>query len=82
MNKILEEFGEIDVKLMKIINIGLIFSFGVGMIGLILLLTYNTYFVTYDFFEAGFILIRTSFAFAAQLIGCGFLSDKLIKNKI
>lgn len=82
MKRFITEFSEIDEKVMKIINRGLLFSFGVGILGVLFLLTYNTHFVTYDFYEGGFILIKTGLIFASQFIGCGFVVDKLIKNKV
>ena len=82
MKKIFTEFIEIDTKIMKIINRGLLFSFVVGILGVLFLLTYNTHFVAYDFYQGGFILVKTGLIFAAQFIGCGFVVDKLTKNKV
>lgn len=73
--------NEFNQKVMKIINKGLLFSLGIGIIGLLLILTYNTYSVTYDIYEGGFILVKTAFAFAAQFVGFGIATNRLIKEK-
>ncbi len=82
MKKILSEIKQINKKVIKIINYGFTFCFAVSIIGLLLMLTYNTYSVSYDFFKAGIILIRTSILFAAQFVACGFIMDRLKKGKI
>ena len=80
--KILIEINEIDDRIFKIINMGLAFSLIVGILGILLLHTYNTYPVSYDFYKGGLILIKTSFVFSAQFIASGFITDKLLKGKI
>ncbi len=79
---ILNKLLPIDKKIMKIINRGLWISLIIGVIGIFLILAYNTYSVTYDFYEGGFILIKTGLAFAAELIGLGIATNKLIKEKV
>ncbi len=82
MEKILKEFDEIDNRIMRYINIGLSISFGICALGIVCLLIYNKYGVSYDTYNCGLILIKTGIIFVAQCFGCGFVTDKLIKNKI
>ncbi len=81
IKKVLKELKEMDTSIMKVINNGFIFSFAIGVLGMLLLLTYNTYSVSYDIYQGGMILVRTGFIFAAQFLGCGFVVDKLNKGK-
>ena len=62
---------KIDKKIATIVNAGLLLSLVIGIIGVILIFTYNEYRLVYDFYKAGFILIKTSIIFAAQFIACG-----------
>ncbi|MBR6034001.1 MAG: hypothetical protein IKP28_04630 [Clostridia bacterium] len=82
MKKFLEEICNINCRIMNIVNRGLFFSFFIGIIGILLLLTYNTYSVSYDFFDGGIILIRTSILFGTDFFICGFIIDKIIKGKM
>lgn len=82
IKNILKELGGIDEKVMKVINKGLMVSFFIALMGILLLLTYNTYSVNYDFFEGGFILVKTGLAFGAQFIGCGLGINQIIKEKM
>lgn len=82
IKKILGEIKEMDNSIMKFMNNGLLFSFAIEVLGLILLLTYNTYSVSYDIYQGGFILIKTGIIFAAEILGCGFVVDKLNKGKV
>ena len=82
MKNFLEETCDISISIMNIINRGLLFSFFIGIIGILLLLTYNTYSVSYDFFEGGIILIRTSILFGTEFFICGFIIDKILKGKM
>ena len=79
MKKVLLDILEIDTKIMKIVNVGMVFSYILGVIGALFLLTYNTYKVSYDCFKAGVILTKTAMAFAAQFIACGIALNKIKK---
>ena len=81
IKKILGEINEIDNSIMKLMNNGFIFSFAIGILGILFLLTYNTYSVSYDIYQGGFILVKTGLIFAAEILGCGFVVDKLNKNR-
>ncbi len=81
IKKVLIELKELDNSIIKIMNNGFAFCFGIGIIGIVLLLTYNTYSVSYDIYKAGFILVKTSIIFAAQFFACGFVANKLRKGK-
>ena len=79
---ILDELKNIDKTIIKYISSGVKMSFGLCIIGIILLLSYNRLGFTYDIYKGGFILIRTGIIFASQCLGCGFITDKLKKNII
>ncbi len=68
MRKIITEINKIDKKIMQMINIGIIISFAISLIGIFFLITYNTYDVPYIFFEGGLILVKTGFNLAARNI--------------
>jgi len=80
IKQIIKEIESIDIKVIKIINYGFLGAFAIGIMGLIMLLGYNTYGLNYDIYEAGMLLIRTGFIFAAESFACGFLFDKLNKQ--
>ena len=82
LKKIIDEIKEMDISIMKMVNNGLFFSFSIGILGLLLLLTYNTYSVSYDIYQGGFILVKTGLIFAAEILGCGFVVDKLNKGRV
>ena len=82
VKKILNEFEKIDNRILKIVNIGLIISLIIGVIGSCLILTYNTYATSYDYYKAGFILIKTAITFSAQFIACGLAFNEIIKEKV
>ena len=79
---LLNEFKQIDDKIMKMINIGLGISLLIGTIGIALILIYNSYSCSYDTFKAGFILIKTSLTFSAQFVACGLGCNKIRKERI
>ena len=78
---ILKGLDNVNYRIIKIVNIGLCVSLITGLIGILLILTYNTYSVTYDYYKAGFILIRMSLLFSAQFLACGLAFQKIIKER-
>ena len=82
VKEILSLLFRMDEKILKIVNFGLLISLLLGLIGIMLVLTYDTYQVKYDFYRAGYILIQTSFVFAAQFIGCGMVFEKILNREI
>lgn len=82
IKKLLGELKEVDNSIMKIMNYGFLFSFAVSILGALLLLTYNTYCVSYDIYQGGLILIKTGLTFVAQFLACGFVVDKWNKGKV
>ena len=82
--KIINSFNNLD-KLTKIImSNGLIFSAFIGLVAIVLLVTYNFSF-TFTFpilFTIGFVLFRLSLIFGIEFVICGFVVDGIKKQMI
>ena len=74
---IIHELETIDEKVMKIINYGFLFSFMIAAVGIIFILNYNLYEFEYEIYEAGELLIKAGFNFAAICLASGFVFDKI-----
>lgn len=80
INNILNIFKNLD-KLTKIImKNGLKFCFMIGIISLIILVTYNLSFTVPILFNIGFILFKLSLIFGVEFIICGFAVDIIKKG--
>lgn len=64
-------------QVFKIVNYGFGISFSFCLIGILLLLVYNTYPSSYDFYQGGLILFKTGISFIATFLACGIVFDKL-----
>ena len=73
--KIINSFNNLD-KLTKIImSNGLIFSAFIGLVAIVLLVTYNFSFTFPILFTIGFVLFRLSLIFGIEFVICGFVVD-------
>lgn len=72
--------SNMNSKIFKIVNFGFGFSFFVCLIGILFLLTYNTYPTSYDFYQGGLILFKTGISFIAIFLCCGIAFNKLKKD--
>ena len=80
--KIINSFNNLD-KLTKIImSNGLIFSAFIGLVALVLLVTYNFSFTFPILFTIGFVLFRLSLIFGIEFVICGFVVDGIKKQMI
>lgn len=79
INNILNAFKNLDKLAKVILNNGLKFCFVLGIISLIILVTYNLSFTIPILFNIGFILFKLSLIFGVEFIICGFAVDR-IKN--
>lgn len=69
----------IDKKIVHIIEKGFLFSSFICLMGIILLLLHNYFFISFELLEASMILFQTSIFFAVQFLICGFAFDKILK---
>ena len=80
--KIINYFNNLD-KLTKIImSNGLIFSAFIGLVAIVLLVTYNFSFTFPILFTIGFVLFRLSLIFGIEFVICGFVVDGIKKQMI
>ena len=80
--KIINSFNNLD-KLTKIImSNGLIFSAFIGLVAIVLLVTYNFSFTFPILFTIGFVLFRLSLIFGIEFVICGIVVDGIKKQLI
>lgn len=80
INNILNSFKNLDKLVKKIMKQGLKFCSILGMIALIILVTYNLSFTLPILFTIGIILFRLSLIFGVEFIICGFAADRIKKQ--
>lgn len=80
INNILNSFKNLDKLAKKIMKQGLKFCSILGMIALIILVTYNLSFTLPILFTIGIILFRLSLIFGVEFIICGFAADRIKKQ--
>ena len=82
VNNIINSFKNLDTLVKRIMKIGLKFCSILGIISLIILVTYNISFTIPIVFTIGFILFKLSLIFGVEFIICGFAIDKIKKQLI
>lgn len=82
VNKIINNFNDLDKLVKRIMKIGLKFCAILGIISLIILITYNLSFTIPILFTIGFILFKLSLTFGIEFVICGFVADKIKKQMI
>lgn len=80
INNIINSFKNLDKLVKKIMKIGLKFCSILGMISLIILVTYNLSFTIPIVFTIGLILFKLSLIFGVEFIICGFAVDRIKKQ--
>ena len=80
INNIINSFKNLDKLVKKIMKIGLKFCSILGMISLIILVTYNLSFTIPIVFTIGLILFKLSLIFGVEFIICGFAADRIKKQ--
>ena len=78
---IISYINDIDKKILKLIKNGLIFSFIICTIAIIILLTYLFSFENLLVFAVGFGLLRLAVNIAVEFIVCGLAVDIITKGK-
>lgn len=72
----------LDKKVIKIMNIGFLFSFILSIISALSLFTYETFYRIPTLFYSGISLFRTSLMFACMFFICGIGFDSIKKERI
>lgn len=70
----------LDKKVLKIMHIGFIFSFILGIISALFLFTYQTFYSLPNLFYGGISLFRASLMFACMFFICGIGFDSIKKE--
>ena len=82
LNIIKNSYKNLDKLAKVIMKQGSRFCSIVGVISLIILVTYNFSFTIPVLFSIGFILLRLSFIFGIEFVICGFVVDGIKKQII
>jgi hypothetical protein len=71
INMLFNEFKNLDIKIIKLMKIGFIFSFILCILSSSILYTYEFFYSLPILFYIGFSLFRTSLSFAVTFFICG-----------
>ena len=82
IKKVIDSINNIDKKIMKIIILGLKFSFVICVISCIISLYYISNPISHILYNSGIILFKTGLTFASAFFVCGFAMDKIKKQTI
>lgn len=77
IKNIINNFKDLNKLTKVIMKNGLRFCYILGIISLIILVTYNFSFTTPIVFSIGFILFKLSLIFGVEFIICGVVVDKI-----
>ena len=80
INNIINSFKNLDKLVRQIMKIGLKFCSILGILSLIILVTYNLSFTIPIVFTIGLILFKLSLIFGVEFIICGFAADRIKKQ--
>ena len=80
--KIVEYFKNLDRLVKVIMKNGLAFCSILGIISLIILVTYNLSFTSPFLYFIGFSLFKVSLIFEIEFVICGFAADKIKKQMV
>lgn len=81
MNQLLAEFKKMDHTIIELMKSGVKSSFGISILSMIILLTYDFIYASPTIYYIGLSLFRTSLFFMVGFIICGFAFHK-IKNEL
>ena len=81
IDKLINNIKEIDEPIVRVMIKGFRFSACICTLSLIILLTYYTYPISHISLDSGLILFRTGLFFAVGFFVCGFVIDKIKKEK-
>lgn len=80
INFIFNKIKNLDIKIYKIMKKGLLFSFFISIISLIMLVTYQLFYTVPDLFYIGISLFETSLFFAIMFFICALAFDTIEKE--
>ena len=80
INKLIDSIKSIDKKILKIMSLGLKFSFIICIISCMISLYYILNPISHILFNSGIILFKTGLTFASAFFICGFAMDKIKKQ--
>jgi len=80
IKELIDSINNIDKKIIKIMILGLKFSFIVCVISCIISLYYILNPISHILYNSGIILFKTGLAFASAFFVCGFAVDKIKKQ--
>ncbi len=75
-------YKNLDVKTLKILKSGLIFSFIICLLSIFLLLSYIFFFAFPTIYYIGLLMFQLSLSFAIEFIICAIVVDSIKKNII
>ena len=82
IKKVIDSINNIDKKIMKIIILGLKFSFVICVISCIISLYYISNPISHILYNSGIILFKTGLTFASAFLVCAFAIDKIKKQMV
>ncbi len=81
MKQLLLEFKNIDCSILKLMKLGIKFSFLISIISIIILFTYDFIYTSPSTYYIGISLFKSSLFFMVGFVICGFAFSK-IKNEL
>jgi len=82
IKKLIDNIKNIDKNVLKIMNIGLRFSFMICIISCAVSLYYISNPISHILYNSGIILFKTGLTFASACFVCAFAMDKIKKQTI
>ena len=82
IKKILEDISTIDKPILKVMKIGLMLSFVFCIISIAILYIYVLNPISYTTYEIGTLLFKNGLFLFVDFFMCGFICDKLRKQRI
>ena len=82
MKSIINSFKNLDKLTYKIMKYGLKACFGICIISIIILFTYQTLFTSPSLYHIGLSLFKLSLTFSIEFIICGIVVDSIKKQII
>ena len=82
IKKFINTYKNLDVKTLKILKSGLIFSFIICLLSIFLLLSYIFFFAFPTIYYIGLLMFQLSLSFAIEFIICAIVVDFIKKNII
>ncbi len=77
--QMISDFKSVDNKILKIIKVGLSFSFFVCIVATLILCTYILFYSNPIFYLAGFYCLKLGIILGIEFIICGFAVDLILR---